>query len=223
MRELKTDYIAGDRELKEAVTNIAHDLRTPLTAIYGYIDLMSKTDDPAEMKKYVAAIENRVAAITHLTEELYEFTVISSSGTREAVPTDIRRLLEDTLIASYPLFEQNGITPDVKTPDRAVYRSVDPDALSRVFTNIISNAAKYSENGFSVTMTEDCEITFSNRASGLTDIDVSKLFDRFFTVDPSRRSTGLGLSIAKALVEQMGGVIFADYSGEILSITVRFD
>ena len=223
MRELKTDYIAGDRELKEAVTNIAHDLRTPLTAIYGYIDLMSKTDDPAEMKKYVAAIENRVAAITHLTEELYEFTVISSSGTREAVPTDIRRLLEDTLIASYPLFEQNGITPDVKTPDRAVYRSVDPDALSRVFTNIISNAEKYSENGFSVTMTEDCEIIFSNRASGLTDIDVSKLFDRFFTVDPSRRSTGLGLSIAKALVEQMGGVIFADYSGEILSITVRFD
>ena len=90
-------------------------------------------------------------------------------------------------------------------------------------TDVRQAVTLLSENGFSVTMTEDCEITFSNRASGLTDIDVSKLFDRFFTVDPSRRSTGLGLSIAKALVEQMGGVIFADYSGEILSITVRFD
>lgn len=223
LHELQVGYIAGDRELKEAVTNIAHDLRTPLTAIYGYIDLLSRTVDPVESKKYIAAIENRVAAITHLTEELFEFAVISSASTRAVVSTDIRRVLEDTLIASYPIFEQKGIIPVVKTPDCAVLRTVDPDALARVFGNIISNAAKYSESDFSVNMTEDGIVSFSNRAAGLSASDVSKLFDRFFTVDPSRRSTGLGLSIAKTLVEQMGGTIFADYVDDKLSIVLCFD
>lgn len=221
--ELHTGYLAGDRELKEAVTNIAHDLRTPLTAIHGYIDLLSKTDDPAEAKKYISAIENRVTAITHLTEELFEYSVISSASTRAAVPTDICRVLEDTLIASYPIFEQNGIVPAIETPNCAVLRDVDPVSLSRVFGNIISNAAKYSEKDFSVIMTDDGVISFSNRASGLSDIDVSKLFDRFFTVDPSRRSTGLGLSIAKSLVERMGGTVYADYTNEKLSIVLHFN
>ena len=223
IRELKSEYLAGDRELKEAVTNIAHDLRTPLTAIYGYIDLLAKSDDPEERKKFIAAIESRTAAITHLTEELFEYSVISSASTRAAVPTDICRVLEDTLIASYPIFEQNGIVPIIETPNCAVLREVDPVSLSRVFGNIISNAAKYSEKDFSVIMTDDGVISFSNRASGLSDIDVSKLFDRFFTVDPSRRSTGLGLSIAKSLVEQMGGTVYADYTNEKLSIVLHFN
>lgn len=221
MRELKTDYIAGDRELKEAVTNIAHDLRTPLTAIYGYIDLMSKTDDPAEMKKYVAAIENRVKAITHLTEELFEYTVISASTERSAVTVDVRRILEDALIASYPIFTQKGISPDIKMPEEAVLCEVDPVSLSRVFGNIISNAAKYGERNFTVVMTEKGRVVFSNQASGLTEKDVSRLFDRFFTADPSRRSTGLGLSIAKTLIEQMGGTAKAEYSDGTLSISLQ--
>ncbi len=223
LRELQTDFFAGDRELKEAVTNIAHDLRTPLTAIFGYIDLLSKTDNPEEIKKYISAIENRVTAITQLTEELFEYSVISSVSVRAAVPTDVCRVLEDTLIASYPIFEQKGIVPTVETPNCAVFREVDPIALSRVFGNIIGNAAKYSEKDFSVIMSHQGVISFSNRASMLSDIDVSKLFDRFFTVDPSRRSTGLGLSIAKTLVEQMGGTIFADYADEILTIVLHFN
>ncbi len=223
IRKLKSEYLAGDRELKEAVTNIAHDLRTPLTAIYGYIDLLAKSDDPEEKKKFIAAIESRTAAITHLTEELFEYTVISSESTRKAVSTDICRVLEDTLIASYPIFEQKGISPVIKTPDRAVFREVDPISLSRVFGNIISNAAKYSESDFSVVMTDDGVISFSNRAPGLTAVDVGKLFDRFYTADPSRRSTGLGLAIAKTLVERMGGTVFADYSDEKLSIVLHFN
>lgn len=222
-RELKNGYLVGDRELKEAVANVAHDLRTPLTAIYGYIDLLSRQENPPETQKYIAAIENRVAAITHLTEELFEFTSISSSGVRAVAPTDIRRVLEETLIASYPIFEQRGIVPVIETPDAAVIRDADPNALARVFSNIISNAAKYSERDFSVIMTDDGTVSFTNRATGLSANDVSKLFDRFFTADPSRHSTGLGLSIAKTLVEQMGGTIFADYVDDKLSIVLHFD
>lgn len=221
IREIKSECVAEDLGLKEAVMNIAHDLRTPLTAIYGYLDLLSKTEDANERERYVAAIENRVKAITHLTEELFEYTVISASTERSAVTVDVRRILEDALIASYPIFEQKGISPDIKMPEEAVLCEVDPVSLSRVFGNIISNAAKYGENDFSVVMTEKGRVVFSNQALGLTEKDVSRLFDRFFTADPSRRSTGLGLSIAKTLIEQMGGTAKAEYSDGTLSISLQ--
>lgn len=221
IREIKSECVAEDLGLKEAVMNIAHDLRTPLTAIYGYLDLLSKTEDANERERYVAAIENRVKAITHLTEELFEYTVISASTERSAVTVDVRRILEDALIASYPIFEQKGISPDIKMPEEAVLCEVDPVSLSRVFGNIISNAAKYGEKDFSVVMTEKGRVVFSNQASGLTAKDVSRLFDRFFTADPSRRSTGLGLSIAKTLIEQMGGTAKAEYSDGTLSISLQ--
>ena len=218
IRELKSKCIAEDRELKEAVTNIAHDLRTPLTAIYGYLDLLSKTEDPEETERYISAIENRVSAITHLTEALFEYTVISSSSALSTSIIDVRRILEDALIAGYPIFEQKGITPSIEIPGKAVACRADPVSLSRVFENIISNAAKYGEKDFFVVMTEKGEISFSNHATGLSQIDVSKLFDRFFTADPSRRSTGLGLSIAKTLAEQMGGSVKAEYAEGVLKI-----
>ncbi len=221
IREIKSECVAEDLGLKEAVMNIAHDLRTPLIAIYGYLDLLSKTEDANERERYVAAIENRVKAITHLTEELFEYTVISASTERSAVTVDVRRILEDALIASYPIFTQKGISPDIKMPEEAVLCEVDPVSLSRVFGNIISNAAKYGERNFTVVMTEKGRVVFSNQASGLTEKDVSRLFDRFFTADSSRRSTGLGLSIAKTLIEQMGGTAKAEYSDGTLSISLQ--
>lgn len=220
--ELQISYASGDRELKEAVTNIAHDLRTPLAAIYGYLDLIAREDGNDSVKRYIAAIENRVTAMTRLTDELFGYSVIASTRTNEPIRTDIKRILEETLVSSYSMFEGSGISPDVSLPENSVLRTLDPDALSRVFGNIISNAAKYSEKDFSVVMTQDGEITFSNSASGLSEYEVSRLFDRFFTVDVSRRSTGLGLAIAKTLTLQMGGEIKAVYNNGVLSIILRF-
>ncbi len=221
LRELQQSYFSGECELKEAVTNIAHDLRTPLTAIYGYIDLLSKEEQSDTVKRYVAAVENRVTAIARLTEELFGYAVITSSGNKAFEEIDVRRALEEALISSYPLFDQRGIEPCVSLPEHSVVRVLNSDSLSRIFGNIISNAAKYSENDFSVVMTAEGTITFSNRALGLTELEVSRLFDRFFTVDPSRRSTGLGLSIAKTLALQMGMTINAKYENDILSIVLE--
>ena len=222
LRRQRRQYINGDRELKEAVTNISHDLRTPLTAICGYLELLEAEEMTDNTRRYVEQISNRTEALKALTEELFRYSVISSVSDLSYEKVNIGRVLEDTLISFYGAFEQKKISPNISLPDGVIIRSLDKSALSRIFGNIISNAVKYSDGDFAVTMTDAGEITFSNTASELSSVDVGKLFDRFYTVDSARKSTGLGLSIAKLLTERMGGCIAADYKGNTLSITLSF-
>ena len=222
LRRQRRQYINGDRELKEAVTNISHDLRTPLTAICGYLELLETEEMTDNTKRYVEQISNRTEALKSLTEELFRYSVISSVSDLNYEKVNVSRVLEDTLISFYGAFEKNHITPNILLPDSAMIRSLDKSALSRIFGNIVSNAVKYSDGDFSVTVSDTGEITFSNTASELSSVDVGKLFDRFYTVDSARKSTGLGLSIAKLLTERMGGVISAEYRDNTLSITLLF-
>ena len=223
LRRQRRKYISGDRELKEAITNISHDLRTPLTAICGYLELLEAEEMTDNTRRYVEQIANRTESLKALTEELFRYSVISSVSDLTYEKVNVGRVLEDTLISFYGAFEQKNITPNISLPDGVIVRSLDKSALSRIFGNIISNALKYSDGDFSVTMTEDGEITFSNIASELSSVEVGKLFDRFYTVDSARKSTGLGLSIAKLLTERMGGCISADYKGTTLSISIFFN
>lgn len=222
LRRQRRQYISGDQELKEAVTNISHDLRTPLTAICGYLELLEAEEMTDNTRRYVEQISNRTEALKALTEELFRYSVISSVSALSYEKVNVGRVLEETLISFYGAFEQKNITPNISLPNGVIIRSLDKSALSRIFGNIISNAVKYSDGDFSVTMTDAGEITFSNTASELSSVDVGKLFDRFYTVDSARKSTGLGLSIAKLLTERMGGFISADYKGNTLSITFSF-
>ena len=223
LRRQRRQYINGDRELKEAVTNISHDLRTPLTAICGYLELLETEGMTDNTRRYLEQISNRTEALKALTEELFRYSVISSVSDLSYEKVNVGRVLEDTLISFYGAFEQKNITPNISLPDGVIIRSLDKSALSRIFGNIISNAVKYSDGDFTVIMTNTGEITFSNTASELSSVDVGKLFDRFYTVDSARKSTGLGLSIAKLLTERMGGCISADYKGNLLSITLSFE
>lgn len=222
LRRQRRQYINGDRELKEAVTNISHDLRTPLTAICGYLELLEAGEMTDNTRRYVEQISNRTEALKALTEELFRYSVISSVSDLSYEKVNVGRVLEEALISFYGAFEQKNITPNISLPDGVIIRFLDKSALSRIFGNIISNAVKYSDGDFAVTMTDAGEITFSNTASELSSVDVGKLFDRFYTVDSARKSTGLGLSIAKLLTERMGGCIAADYKGNTLSITLSF-
>lgn len=222
LRRQRRQYLNGDRELKEAVTNISHDLRTPLTAICGYLDLLESEEMTDGTRRYVEQIANRTEALKNLTEELFKYSVVSSVSDLNYESVNVGRVLEDTLISFYGAFKQKSITPRFSLPDGTVLRTLDSSALSRIFGNIISNAVKYSDGDFAVRMTESGEIIFSNTASELSSVEVGKLFDRFYTVDSARKSTGLGLSIAKLLTERMGGSISAGYKENILSVTLSF-
>lgn len=222
LRKERHRYQQGDLELKEAITNISHDLRTPLTAICGYLDLLEREEKSEAVDRYLAQISNRTEALKNLTEELFRYSVVTSSQELKPERIDVVRALEKSLLSFYGVMQEKGIQPQIKLPENAVYRELDAGAVNRIFSNIISNALKYSDGDLSVTMTDSGSIAFTNTAKNLNAVTVGRLFDRFYTVDAGRNSTGLGLSIAKLLTERMGGSIEAEYQDTQLHICIFF-
>lgn len=222
LRQQRHKYLTGDRELKEAVTNISHDLRTPLTAICGYLDLLGKEDKSENTSRYLSLIGNRVEAMKQLTEELFRYSVILSTGDLVLEPVCVNGVLEESIAAFYGALTSRAIQPEIQITETRIERQLNREALGRVFSNILNNALKYSDGDLSITLRDNGEIIFSNTASGLSEVQVGKLFDRFFTVEAARNSNGLGLSIAKTLVEQMGGSILAELENKKLIIRIQF-
>lgn len=224
LRELRKKHIqyeTGDKELKEAVTNISHDLRTPLTAISGYLELLEKEEKSDDVSRYLDAIKNRTQTMQELTEELFRYTVILSSEELELSTIDVRKILENSLLTFYGALTEQKITPEIQFPEDAVLCVGNERALGRVFGNILNNALKYSDGDLVVELSGDGTVIFSNSAKELNGVDVAKLFHRFYTVETAHHSTGLGLSIAQNLLQQMEGTIEALYVNGRIQIRLQ--
>lgn len=221
LQKQRHKYMSGDRELKEAVTNISHDLRTPITAIYGYLDLLEHEEDADTVRFYIGQIQNRTECLKQLTEELFRYSVIVSSWQGAYEDIVLNRILEESLLACYGEFVQKGIEPVIEITDVPVHCRIDRPAFDRIVSNILSNVLKYSDGDLRVELDADGTILFTNSAKNLTPVMVERLFDRFYTVETGRNSTGLGLSIAKALTERIGGKIEAVYEKGNLTISLR--
>ena len=221
LRSLRLKYEHGDLELKNAVANVSHDLRTPLTAIIGYLELLEKEKMSADAKRYTRIIVNRIETLKQLAEELFRYSVVTSpdyDSPKERLC--VNAVLEECIAAHYSSLVKAGITPQIIMPEIPVYRVVNRVALTRIFSNLLGNAIKYSDGDLSITLTKEYEISFSNTATKLTEVQVHRLFDRFYTVENARESTGLGLSISRVLAEKSGGEIRAEYADKILTVTV---
>ena len=214
-------YQHGNTELKTAVTNISHDLRTPLTAITGNLYMIRKTDDLSEIRAYLSAIEERTEIMKQLTEELFRYSVIVS-GEQEAETEEIfvNQVLAESVSSFYPVLTKKGIIPQITMTDARIVRNISRSDLMRIFSNLLNNAVKYSDGDLEISLSGTGQITFTNTANGLSAVEVEQLFDRFYTVEAAHHSTGLGLSIARTLVERMGGTITADYENSRLTITI---
>ena len=223
LRQIRKDqlkYISGDRELKDAITNISHDLRTPLTAIMGYLQIMKDIPKSEKLEQYLAIIKGRAEAMKQLTEELFRYSVVLSEQQSQPEQTVVNKVLEDSVMSYYAAMSEKGIVPKVDITEEKITRLLDPTALARVFANLMNNAIKYSGGDLEISLREPCVIEFSNSAPEMTNTQVERLFDRFYTVEAAHKSTGLGLSIARTLIEQMGGTIDASLDGEKLTITI---
>ena len=222
LRKEHLQYHQGNTELKNAITNISHDIRTPLTAIYGYLDMMQEMDDAEKQARYISIMKDRAELMKQLTEELFQYSVlIADESEPETEEVFINQVLQESISSFYPALTNKGITPQIQMTDKRIVCNVNKSDLSRVFSNLLNNAVKYSDSDLEITLSDTDEITFSNTAKELSAVEVEQLFDRFYTVEAAHHSTGLGLSIARTLVERMGGTLSAQYENSRLTIVIQ--
>ncbi len=212
-----------DTELNDAIAGISHDLRTPLTAICGYLDLLDAEPLAEKAKGYLGVIRERTDAMRTLSEELFSYTLMNAET--DALVSEsvcLNDILEQSLAGFYGIFTERGIVPEITLTESPVIRTLDSNALRRIFDNILGNAAKYSDGDLNVSLTDDGVICFENGAAELTAVQTAQLFNRFFTVNNAKGASGLGLAIAKRLTEKMNGKITAEYRRGRLSVCVMF-
>lgn len=216
-------YTQGDRTLRENITNISHDIRTPLTAISGYLELIKKQDNSPQVQQWLEIISERTDTIKSMTDEMLNYAVsVSEKYEIQLENVIVNNILEETVSAFYGAITEKKIVPEINICEKKIYRKLNKNALERIFSNIISNAIKYSDGDLKISLDENGKISFSNHASQLDEVTVKQLSHRFYTVENAKKSTGLGLSIAKALTEQMNGNINVNHSQKQLYIDIEF-
>lgn len=224
--QIEIQSMKMDKEMKQIITNISHDLRTPLTSAIGYIQLAQDDKVPIEKKKqYLEIVETRLKVLTKLLEDFFEFTKILENKVEiEKEKINISSLLNETLLTYYEDFRNKGLVPKINiTPN--VYLYCNSNALKRIFENIIKNTLMHAETKFEICVekSEKIKITFKNKICNDSHIEAEKLFERFYTSDISRtnKSTGLGLAIVRELVSQMGGTVVAEIENSYLYIYIN--
>lgn len=224
LRDAYHKYRLGDAEVKTAITNIAHDLRTPLTAICGYLEMADKLEMSDEVRRDLSIISERAEYMKKLTEELFEYSVITTKEvTEEKRNVFVNRVLEDCMMNFYPAFTERGIEPEVNITDERIERMLYPSYVERIFSNLLNNALKYSDGDLSIELKDDGLFKISNTSYALSKVDVEKLFDRFFTVESARSNAGgLGLSIVRTFAQRMNCPLKGYYENNKLVIEIKF-
>lgn len=222
LRKLRLQYENGNQELKKSITNISHDMRTPLTAINGYVELMKESEKNNKQEKYIKIVERKTKDLIELTEQLFDFSKTMDIGMKiNKEKCCINEILEETIANYYIIFKEKNIEPQIEITANRIYKIIDRNTIVRVFENILSNIIKYSSGNCKIILNEDGKIIFSNKATSLDATSVKKIFNRYYTVENAKKSTGLGLSIAKQLIELNEGNIVARYEQGYLIIEIE--
>lgn len=217
----------------ELITNVAHDLRTPLTSIIGYLDLVSTKElSPETQIKYIQIAYNKSLRLENLIEDLFTYTKFNF-GEVHPVKTevDVVKLINQLLDEFYPRFEECKIKYSFHTNDEAVVLTVDGDLLARALANLISNAIKYGKSGGDIKINLNKQnnlvvISITNYGKVIPEADLKKIFQKFYRVESSRSSetggSGLGLAIADSIISIHGGTLVAssDNNGTVFTVTL---
>lgn len=209
--------------LKQAIADISHDIRTPLTAVVGYLQLAEKED----RRTNVSIALERARYCSSLVNDFFELSVIDSKGCKSVMESvDVNDMLCELILANFPNFEAKSITPHFEDSGKPVYAHADRKMLTRVIQNLISNGIKYGSDqlDFTLMVDEAVQISVSNPIAD-NEIDTERMFDKFYRAGRSRTAggAGIGLYICKQFVEAMNGGVSASVGGGMLTITVTLD
>jgi signal transduction histidine kinase len=208
---------------------MSHDIRTPLTSIRGFIQLLDRDAiSSEERKEYVEIVNNRTSRLQSLLDDFFELAVIESPEDDLNVERlDMTSLIADMAVSYYDGFNKRGIVPAIVLPNQKIMAYGEESAVRRVVENLLANTLKYGSGTVEIILErgeEDVSFTIVNEAKELAGSDVNLLFDRFYTADRARsaQTSGLGLAIAKSLMVKMGGKLEAVMDGNRLKMRCRW-
>ena len=217
------------------ITSVAHDLRTPLTSIIGYLDLVSKNENLTEAgtKRYIEIAYNKSKRLEKLIEDLFAYTKFSyGQVVMEQSEIDMIKFINQLVDEFYPSFQESELDYDFTANTTSAFVIADGNLLARAFANLISNAIKYGKDGKSVNLklikeTDKIIVSVINYGKVIPEKDLENVFHRFYRVEGSRSSetggSGLGLAIAKSIIELHGGTVAvrSDFEGTIFDVVLN--
>lgn len=214
-RKEKQYYQEKETLIADTYTNLSHDIRTPLTSLDGYFQLMEACENVEEQRRYLNIIHERIHSLNEMLEELFMFTKLKNESYRlELTSCCINRILKETVFSYYDEWVRREIQPDIQITEEQLYIDRNKQGLSRIIQNVIKNGLDHGEKKIRIVLKREqnrAVLRISNQVTASEQIDIEHVFDRFYKADAARSktSTGLGLSIAREFVRRMNGEIGA--------------
>lgn len=224
----RADYQKKDQMIADIYTNLSHDIRTPLTSLDGYFQLLEETQEENDRKRYIQIIQERIESLKEMLEELFTYTKLQN-GTYELKlePQNVGQILKETVFSYYDDWAEQEISPQFEITEEPVWIRGNKQALRRTIQNIIKNGLDHGNKEIRIQLSRNekqMELVFQNKIEPGEQIDISRVFERFYKADKARSksSTGLGLSTAKGFVEKMHGEIAAEIKEDWFCIKISF-
>lgn len=224
----RADYQKKDQMIADIYTNLSHDIRTPLNSLDGYFQLLEETQEENDRKRYIQIIQERIESLKEMLEELFTYTKLQN-GTYELKlePQNVGQILKETVFSYYDDWAEQEISPQFEITEEPVWIRGNKQALRRTIQNIIKNGLDHGNKEIRIQLSRNekqMELVFQNKIEPGEQIDISRVFERFYEADKARSksSTGLGLSIAKGFVEKMHGEIAAEIKEDWFCIKISF-
>lgn len=235
-KNLKLETENSRRQLEQSISDIAHDLRTPLTVVKGNLQMLEKEDLTIEGREYLDISRRKADTLKGMVDEFFELSVLESENKPvELCKLDATAFLSEIIVENETLIRSHNLVPEITFPEKSIFIKANKEMLSRVFSNLIGNIFKYAEESFELLIEEEgqeslreksrCRIRIGNRVENPNDIDIDHIFDRTYRADKARSdgSAGLGLYIARLLVIKQKGSIEAKLEDGKLIFDIVFD
>ena len=227
VRDRKHAMSEREKLIADAYANLSHDIRTPLTSLDGYVQLLRDAKTDEDRARYTAIISERIGTLKELLEDLFTFTKLKNDAYElDLTPVSLRSIVADTVLSYYDTWREMGVEPEIMLTDEVLSINGNELAVKRILHNITKNAVLHGRKALTVYLHRvdgEAEIKISNPVEHPEEIEIGRVFEQFYTADRFHRqvSSGLGLAIAKEFTERMGGTIAATLEGNRFAVVIR--
>lgn len=224
-KKMKQQIDQTEKSMRQAISDIAHDLRTPLSVIKGELQIVARDDEKnSELRRYMDICISKTDELKTMTDGFFELVLLESESEKaELKKVNLTNLLMKFIAENEGLIRLHDLEPEIIFPETTVYAMGDEQLILRIMGNLLGNVIKYSSGSFTLELTDDSVIKMSNPAENAEDIDTERIFDRSYRADGSRKSgsAGLGLYIVKLLCDKLSASADAKTDDKSLAIAVK--